>query len=394
MPRFTTLTLILAAGLSLAAGSAMAQTVNWTTGTLGATQKVADNLLNPLIISFGGNKIWKSNNPEIVKGAGWLMENSRADATRGGVAYPLAGCTTAYMFHINQIGSGAYLHLLASNPNNATVTISAKGSMYNNSQKPLGGKGTGQSFAVSNDWIKNTFLTNFTGRAVNSLTATEVAKVAMANSNMVDGRFEICASAPIYLYSVVTLTGTTNDAIAKSQGGPAAGEIHPSNTNAFGREAGVYATSQVSGTTNVALPAAGKYAAFAFDTTKKLSTTTQEQTAPAVMRLSDSSDITAGNYGHKYDVTLHMTNPDPVAKKVRLSFASSFTAATDKPSFTFNSSATLNGSAVTLWTTPTQPKQVLANWTVPANGVFDARLVTFIAGLGVTNQQLILEVLP
>ena len=216
----------------------------------------------------------------------------------------------------------------------------------------------------------------------------------MANNNMADGRFEVCGSQPIYLYSVVTLSGSTQDAINATQGGPATGDIYSESTNAYGREAGVFDKSLVAGTTTVTLPAGGNvHAGFSFNTSSKFNANLQEQTRPQLYRLPDSTSRSYGNYGHKYDVTLRLANGQAAAKTVRVSFASSFTAGSNTPSFTFNSPATLNGAAVTLWTTPTQPRQVLGTYTVPAGGSTDVRLTTFIAGLGTANQQLVVEVL-
>jgi hypothetical protein len=364
----------------------------WYFGNLATNEKVADNRLAPMTLTFGGGKFWKSNNPEIFNGTGWLMQNSRSDAVRGGVANPLTGCTQAYFFHINQSGGAATIHLLASNPQTGSVTVSAKGSAYNNATKPLTGKGTGQSYFVAKDWRDGTFQTNFSNRTVNASQATEIAKLSMAQNNMGDGRFEVCASAGVYLYTVVTTTGTTNDAINKSQGAPAAGEIHSTSPSTFGREGGVYQASTVTGLTNIVLPASnGQTLGLAYNTTAKYNSLLQEHTSAFDTRLSDSADRTYGNYGHKYDTTLRLFNTNSTARNVRISFASSYTAATNTPSFTFSTPASFNGVNLDLWTTPTQPRQLIGTYAVAANSHFDARLVLYIAGLGVTNQQLIVE---
>ena len=364
----------------------------WLSGNLATNQKVADNSLSRLNIGFGGYKFWKSNNPEIFRGQGWLMQNSRTDAVRGGQANPLTGCTNAYYFHINQTGGTAYLHLLASNPQASAVTVSAKGSAYTNLTKPLTGMATGQSYFVAKDWRDATFLTNFANRSVGASQVTEIARLSMASNNMADGRFEVCASAGIYLYTVVTTSGTLTDAINRTQGTPASGDIHSTGPGTFGREGGVYASSLVAGTTEVVLPTAnGMHIGFAFNTTAKNNANLQEQTVPFITRLSDSADRTYGNYGHKFDTTLRLFNTTASARNVRVSFASSYTAATNTPSFTFSTPASFNGAKFDLWTTPTQPRQVIGTYAVGANSYFDARLALFVAGLGVTNQQLIVE---
>ena len=106
---------------------------------------------------------------------------------------------------------------------------------------------------------------------------------------------------------------------------------------------------------------------------------------------ADSADRTYGNYGHKYDTTLRLFNTTGSPRSVRVSFGSNFTAATSTPSFTFSTPASFNGARIDLWTTPTQPRQTIGTYTAPASGFFDARLTMFIAGLGVTNRQFIVE---
>ncbi len=364
----------------------------WLNGLLLDTQKVADNNLVPMSLTLGGYKIFKSNNPEIFYGTGWLSQNARTHPTRGGQSSAVSGCTNVYYFHINRSGATAYLHLLASNPQSSAVTLSAKGSTYNNSQKPLGGVGTGQSYAVAKDWRAGSFGVNFSNRPVAPSTATEVSKIIVNPSNMVDGRFEVCASAGVYLYTVITTTGTTSDAISKSQGGPASGDIYSTGPNAYGREAGVYSASLASGLTNVVLPTvANKHIGFSYNTSSKFNAELQEQTAAFTSRLSDSADRTYGNYGHKFDNTFRLFNTTTLSRMVRLSFASSFTATSNTPSFTFSTPATINGVNFDVWTTPTRPKQVIGNYTIAANGSIDLRLTMFIAGLGVANQQVIVE---
>ena len=367
---------------------------HWFTGSLGTNQKVADDNLSPITFSLGGNKIWKSNNPEIFNGTGWLMQNSRVDSVRGGQANPLTGCINAYYFHINQTGGTAFLHLLASNPQSSAITISAKGSTYTNSTKPLNGAGTGQSYWVAKDWRDGVFPINFSGRSVASQGATEIAKLSMAPNNMADGRFEVCASAGIYLYTVVTTTGDTVDAINKSQGSAAAGEIHAPSATTFGREGGVYNNSIIAGLTEVVLPgSSGQYLGFELNTTAKYNLNLQEQTSLFNTRLSDSTTRTYGNYGHKFDTTLRLFNTSGSDRSVRISIAGSLTGTSNTPSFTLSTPASLNGVNFAVYLTPTQPRQVIGSYTVPANGFFDARLAMFVAGLGVANQQLIVETL-
>ncbi|MEH0152505.1 DUF3370 family protein [Limibacter armeniacum] len=366
---------------------------DWTAGSISGI--VPQDQLEDLGGGLSGNKIWKSNNPEIFRGTGWLMQNSRTDATRGGAAYPVSGTIPVYLFHINQSGSQKYLHVLVTNPNASSITISGKGSMYTNSEKPLQGTGTGQSFHVAKDWLNNTPRTSFSNVTLNSYKAYEVAKLPVPNGNMIDGRFEITASAGAYVYTVVTSNGSLTDAINKSQGGPATGDIYSPNPNAYGREAGVYANSGWEGSTDITLPASQSYIGFALNTSSKFAFNgvyLQDQNAPSVVRLSDSAEKTYGNYGHQYDITLAMHNPNSTAKQVTLYFASNYTNSVNSPSFTYNGPLKMNGVVKNIYTTPTAPRQWLATWNVPAGGNFNGNLDFYIPGLITTGQQLILQV--
>ena len=365
---------------------------DWTSGALTTAIVPLPNLKN-LEGGLSGSRIWKSNNPEVIKGDGWLMQNARTDATRGGAATPLTGTNAAYLFHINKSGSTRYLYILVTNPNNSDITISGKGSVYTNADKPLGGAGTGPSYGVSSDWLANTPRTSFSSTAVGSKQAYQVYRATLTNGALVDGRFEITSSAGVYVYTVVTSSGTLADAINASQGAPAAGDIFSSAPDKFGREAGVYASSAWTGSTSIIIPASSAYLGIALNTSAKNPSGPglQEQTAPAVMRLSDSSERTYANYGHLYDFTLALSNPTSSTKTVRLSIASNITGSTDTPSFTFSAPVSLNGSTKVVFLKPTAPKQTLATWTIPANSPFNARVKFYVPGLVTIGQQLILE---
>jgi Protein of unknown function (DUF3370) len=364
----------------------------WTSGAL-TTSIVPVTSLKNLEGGLSGSRIWKSNNPEVIKGNGWLMQNARTDATRGGAATPLTGTNAAYLFHINKSGVTRYVHILVTNPNNSSITISGKGSAYTNADKPLNGSGTGPSYAVSSDWLANTPRTTFNSVTVGSKQAYQVYRATLSNGALMDGRFEITSSAGVYVYTVVTSSGTLTDAINASQGGPAAGDIFSPAPDKFGREAGVYASSAWTGTTSITIPASSAHLGIALNTSAKNPSgpSLQEQTAPAVMRLSDSAERTYGNYGHLYDFTLALSNPNSSARTVRLSLASNITGTTDVTSFTFNTPVSVNGSSRTVFLKPTAPKQVLATWTVPANSPFNARVKFYVPGLITIGQQLILE---
>ncbi|WP_431241811.1 DUF3370 family protein [Flavobacterium sp. P21] len=189
---------------------------DWTSGTL-STSIVPPQNLKFLSGNLSDKQIWKSNNPEIIKGNGWLMQNARVDSSRGGSSNPLSGTFGVYLFHINQSGSTKYLHVLVSNPQTTALTISGKGSTYTNAEKPLNGSATGQSYFVSKDWLQNTPRTTFSNVTINPSKVYEVYKATLANNNMVDGSYEITASQGVYVYTVVTSTGNINDAVTATQ---------------------------------------------------------------------------------------------------------------------------------------------------------------------------------
>ena len=359
---------------------------DWQNGALSG-DIVDPTLLEPLAIEIDSRKIWKSNNPETVDGDGWLMQSARSDAQRGGSAYPLSGCFDVYLFHINNSGSQKYVHLLASNPNSSSVTLTGKGSMYNNSERPLVGSGGGLNYEVAYDFLYDTPRSTF-NTTIAPTSAKQLVRVPL--SSMIDGRYELCTSDDVYLYTVATSTGSSNDAINLSQNAPAPGFIAQPGPGKFGREAGVYEGSGVKAVQVVEMPQGQAHIGFNFNTTNKIYTYLQDQTSGAVMHLGDSSDRTHGNYGHRFEVTLSLQNPEPVARTATFSFASNLTGS--GPSFTWNSPALLNGSLRNIYVTPSNPSQTLASYSVPANGSRLINLELYVPGLITTNQQLILEV--
>ncbi|AOC97011.1 MULTISPECIES: DUF3370 family protein [Flavobacterium] len=365
---------------------------DWTSGTL-STSIVPPQELKHLSGNLSEKPIWKSNNPEIIRGNGWLMQNARVDSNRGGSSNPLSGTFGIYLFHINQSGSTKYLHVLVSNPQTTALTISGKGSTYTNAEKPLNGSATGQSYFVSKDWLQDTPRTTFSNVTINPSKVYEVYRATLSNNNMVDGSYEITASQGVYVYTVVTSTGNINDAVTATQTA-AAGDIYTEGTNAYGREAGIYTQSGWSGTTDIDLPSGPSYMGLCLNTSSKFAVGgvyLQNQNAPYSYKLNGASQNTYGNYGHKYTLTLKLNNPNSTAKNVSLTFASNFTSGTNSPSFTFNGPLYLNGALKNIYTTPTQPAQNLATWSIPANSFFNATITFYVPGLITTGQQLILK---
>jgi hypothetical protein len=365
---------------------------DWISGNL-STQIVPLNNLKHIEGNLSGTPIWKSNNPEVVTGNGWLMQNARVDSSRGGASTPMSGTFGVYLFHINKSNATKYLHVLVSNPQSTTVTISGNGSTYNNVEKPLNGSGTGQSYFVSKDRLMNTPRTTFNNIPINSFKVYEIYKTQLLNNNMVDGYYEITASQGVYVYTVITSSGSLTDAVNATQT-PASGDIYTEGTNAYGREAGIYSASGWTGSTPITLPSGPAYLGLCLNTSSKFAvngTFLQNQNAPFSYKLNGASQNTYGNYGHKYSITLQLTNPNSTAKSVSLSFASNFTSTTNSPSFTYNGPIYLNGTLKNIYTTPTQPKQTLSTWNIPANSNFNATITFYVPGLITTGQQLILE---
>lgn len=370
-------------------------TNTWTAGTLPATtnpaqQGLPNDQLKPLGVTLAGASIFKSNNPEIFRGNGWLMQHARTDASRGGRSYGLSGTHPAYFFHINRSGVTKYLHLLVTNPNAGAITVSSKGSCYTNGEKPLTGGGTGQSYFVAKDWLNGTLRQPQTANtSIAQFQAREIFKIAVGNSGMVDGRFEITTSGTAYYYTVITGSGLTSDAVTASQGSFAAGDYFTESANAYGREAGIYQYSEVSADNALDVPATAAHIGFALNTTNKFASALENQVAPALMNLSGSSSQTYGNYGHRYRIVFRLQNNNSFNKTVRLYFASNSVNAAQSNA-TWNGPIKMNGSVVDVYTRLNAPRQQLSNWTVPP-GTFNVNLEFYVPGLITANQQLIFE---
>ena len=226
---------------------------DWTTGTL-STAKIPEQNLKPLTISPSGGMIWKSNNPEEFTSNGWLMQNARSDGSRGGSSFPLTGTSTIYLFHKNGSNSTKFLHLLVTNPQNGNITVNYKGSMYTLDDFLLGAPpppGGGPSANVAANWTDGNFATPPKTATISSFKAHQIGRATLTPGNMIDGRFELTTTAGAFVYTVVTSSGSKDDAVNASQGGAAAGLIKKPSASTFGREAGVCNHSIWEGTTQL-----------------------------------------------------------------------------------------------------------------------------------------------
>lgn len=355
---------------------------DWSIASL-STLTVPVTKLKLLTGGAGGNRIWKSNNPELINGNGWLMQNERTDTIRGGSAFSLNGLFNIYLFHINGTTTVRVLHVLVKNPNSTSITITGRGSMLTNTTHPLGSRGTGQSFHVSQNWLLGTSLTSFS-KTINPGETVEIDQATLNPKNMVDGRFEVNASDGVFVYTVITSDGSRGSAISASQGSPAPGDIRPPGSGRLGREAGICNSSIWAGTTDINVPPAPAHIGLCLNTVSP-----QDQTVNHIMHLSDSTTRTFGNFGHKYDITLRLNNKSGTARRVRLSFGSS--ASSPSLSRTYSGPVLVNGTQINIFTTPTDPKDELKTVTISPNSSVDIQLAFFVPGLITIPQQLILE---
>jgi hypothetical protein len=349
--------------------------------------------LRPLPGGLAGPPIYSSNNPEPFTGDGWLMQSARKDPARGGGPTPLME-GVLYLFHINHAGAKRTLHILATNPNPATVGLAVRGSLYNNVEEPLLGAGTGQSHAVARDWELGTLRSEQEALQIAPAKAIELFRSELAPGNMVDGRFEFSADAGIYLYTVITSSGLLTDAINLSQGPGASGVLAKPGPNAYGRDAGVYSHSRWEAAPTLEIPAAPAHLGLMLNTSDKFAfegATLQDQTAPAVMHLDDSSERSHGNYGHRFVLDFSLCNPGATTRSVRLRFVSHKTGAVDEPSQTWNGPVRVDGVVQDVSTRPTAPSHEMGVYMVEADGCRVVPVELYVPGLITAGQQLVFE---
>ena len=357
----------------------------WKSGLLSPSEILSNNDLIPLTSRPSGNPIWKSNNPEQFTSDGWLMQNSR-DGERGSRRYTnLSGSFAIYLFHINKTPSNKFLHLLATNPGNSTLTLSGRGSMLNNREFPLPPpptrRGKGQSYQVARDWLNNSPRVSFNEVNIQPAKAYQIDRISLSPGNMVDGRFELTASNGVFIYNVISSTGNFNDAVNLSQRSAAQGIIASPGRARLGREGGIARHSLWSETITAEIPVTPSYLG--------LELNTRQQTTDYLMRLGDSSFETFGNYGHKYDLTITLTNSSNSPRNVRLSFASNDTSAS--VGSLYNGPIRLNNRIIDVLNTPSEPSQTLQTFTVNPSTTINISLEFYIPGLITIGQQLILE---
>ncbi|MCD0484261.1 DUF3370 domain-containing protein [Streptacidiphilus sp. ASG 303] len=391
------------AAASAGAADTVIGTDAWSAGTPAAPgPTVPRDLLLQLPGGPGGPEMFVSNNPETFTGPGWLAQCGRTTANRGGAAHPLSGTFPVYLYHQNRTGATAWLHVLASNPGTAPVTVSARGSVWTNADKPLvqdpaQRAGTGPCYATSLDWATGSLRDYLAPTSVAPRTMVEIARIPLTSS-IADGLLEVTASGGVYVYTAATADGSTAAAINSTQHDDQAapGDIASQTATTYGREAGVYAASRWdTGTVAVDVPEAGRYLGLAVNTTVR-QRAELDQTVPATAALSDSSQRSWGNYGMRYAVALRLRNPSGTARTVALTFGSNVTGTVDVPGDTWNGAATLRvdgGTAQvrTVYVRPTVPRCGLGSFLLPAGGETLLELDFEVPGLITAGSQLLLE---
>lgn len=373
----------------------------WDAGILSNSGSYNSRIVSPEKLKFTsgrleGPKIVVSNNPEAFYSDGWLMQTSNKG--RGSSTYKLSnGKAILYLFHYNRSSDrrGKYIHVLATNPGTSTMRITAKGKAYTSAQKPLpaGQPGTGPSYAVSDDWLRNRLTAKSSG-SIGRYGAYEIAKIYVPYDKFVDGRYEISISGESLFYVVATSNGSTTTAINLSQRKAASGAIARPGSNAFGRSAGIYASSEFNGTYTVDLPASTGNIGFCFNTTSKFNNNFQEQCPPAIMRLSDSSPLHYGDYGLEFYQRFSIRNTSSRTRNVRFYLASNNHAQNSgvrNNQLTYNGAVKLNGAIKRVSTRGDNPKIKLAEWNIGANRTFNATLEGYFPGLLTVGQQIIIE---
>jgi hypothetical protein len=182
---------------------AVISTSDWSSEALPVTSIVPLGKLKSLTGMARGMPIWKSNNPEVFTSDGWLMQNARTSSRQLVGSARLSGNFGIYLFHINKSSATRIIHLLVTNPQNTSVQVSGKGSMFSNSTFPLLGQGTGLNYQVARNWLTDTHRVEFDAVNLAPNKAYSIDQHTLKSSNMVDGRFELTTTAPVFLYAVV-----------------------------------------------------------------------------------------------------------------------------------------------------------------------------------------------
>ena len=363
----------------------------WRPGPPPAGPADARSIL-PLFGGFAGPPKWASADPEAFEGPGWLLLNGRTDPARGGSRFPVDEVVATF-HHRNGSDQPLWVHLIATNPNPADVTVSARGRVITDQEEPLAGAGTGAAARVAEAWLRSDL--DETAGAIAQGRGLELARAALPPQAWIDGRYEVTADQGVFLYTVVTASGAPSDAINGSQGAPAPGALAVAGPDAYGREAGVYAASGWSGDATFALPPGDGWLAFCFNTDQKFpwaGVVQQDLTADAQMTLVDAAPETWGNRGHHLSLSLAVTNHTGRQRAVTLHLASQAAAAQHGGPFTWNAPVLVDGDVVSAATTPAAPRARLGTRTIEPGETAEISLEAYVPGDVTSGQHLILSV--
>ncbi len=295
---------------------------DWSQGLV--PEDMPRGALLPLPGEGAGNPVITSNNPESFTGPGLLLGTARPTQTRGGDTYALAGRFGVYLHHLNNSGEPLWVTVMATNPNPNPVTVEVFGAAW--TQDEAGGIGLGISpdYRVSEAWLFGDYRTEILPTEIPSLRPLRVWSGLLNHGREVDGRFDIRATEPVYLYIVASETDDLNDALMRGlEDAPGdyrtAGDPPPP----FAREAGVYAHDRWAADFSVGLPQGPAHVGFMVNTATGAGFS-QVQAFPALMHYEGSAQESVGMYGNVYDVRMELVHPggDTRARNVRVWFAS------------------------------------------------------------------------
>jgi hypothetical protein len=338
-----------------------------------------------------GDPVFTSNNPEVFQGDGLLFGTGRASAARGGARFAMARFGV-YLHHINQSGSMKFVSLIVTNPNATAVTVSARGSGYN--QTETGGLGLGSSpdFRVSDEWIQSRPTTVISNMPLAPNRPLLLWQKAVNNNAEIDGRFSIEASAPVLAYLVVTSTADLNEVVRQSLI-DAPGIIARSGTPPppFGREAGVYEFDTWRATIPVDVPASPSIGRLGWMVnTATGSGHSQVQAFRALVSYDDSARESVGMYGNIYDldVVLRCVARPGASCRVRLVFLSHLTAMISRY---WDGVALVDGARTVIRHTPASPSTTLGEYSLSAGASRAVRFRAMVPGLTSIPQALYAE---
>lgn len=360
---------------------------------------------------LSGDPIVVSNNPEVVVRTGWLFKPP-TDAS--GNRIPLSGKFDLYLYHDNRSGQNLYLHVFVTNPNPHSVTVSAKGNIFNRNQydgKVTNGqkRGFGPSYQVAANWMSNTFSTVKNPTTIpNTGGYTSLAVAYLPNRTTMDGRLSIEASAGCFVYVVASTSSNPATAVNLSQSNiHAVGQYWDANAQAYvntfkqetsstyGRECGIYTHSGWSGNTSLDLPNSPGHIGLSLNTTSKFALPSgqrlQNQNAPALAVINNSSSYTYGNYGHYYDFTLSLNNNAGRQRRVRVWLATN-QAGSSAASFFFHAPVRTAGVTQEVFNTGSSPRTLLYDARYSWN-TLTVPIQFYVPGLITAGQQIVVEVL-